>query len=707
MKTVRLTDRTLFVVLVMTLLFINAKYVHALSVDPHELKMSGQWFIKHFDANSLQVPFSFNYGGKSSSELFKTWGVDRKSEVLDQQRTQHVLTCTDPNTGMKVRCVAVEYKDFPTVEWTVFFKNCGAKDTPMLENIRAIDIDIRREANGGEFVLHHFKGSTAEVSDFQPYEMVLDQRIDKTFASYGGRPTQGSLCYFNLEQPGEVVRKVESKTAIYENVIATARPGKGMIIAVGWPGQWSAQFTRDEGVGLHVRAGQETTHFVLHPGEEVRTPLIAVQFWSGDVIRAQNTWRRWMIAHNLPRSNGKLPPPQLTPCSSHQFSEMVNANEENQKLFVSRYVEEGLAPDYWWMDAGWYKLPKGRWVDTGTWEIDPNRFPLGIKPISDFAHSKGVKIIVWFEPERVCEDTWLWQNHPEWLLSPKDVPDSSGWMREWKLLDLGNPEAHKWLVNHIDKLLTEQGIDLYRQDFNVEPLWFWRSGDSADRQGITENFYVQGYLAYWDELQRHHPGMLIDSCASGGRRNDLETLRRAVPLLQSDYIFEETGQQCQNYILSMWIPYHGTGTKNVAPYHFWSTMAPNVIPCWDMRDQNLDYASLRRWLKQWREIAQYYYGDYYPLTPYSLDKDVWIGWQFHDSAKKGGMIQAFRRPSSYTLSAQFVLHGLVSSAKYEVTDLQTDTKQTLSGEDLMQKGLIVSITDCPGAAVLEYKECEK
>jgi len=52
---------------------------------------------------------------------------------------------------------------------------------------------------------------------------------------------------------------------------------------------------------------------------------------------------------------------------------------------------------------------------------------------------------------------------------------------------------------------------------------------------MTENLYVQGYLAYWDGLLQQHPGMLIDSCASGGRRNDLETLRRAVPLLRSDY----------------------------------------------------------------------------------------------------------------------------------------------------------------------------
>ena len=77
-----------------------------------------------------------------------------------------------------------------------------------------------------------------------------------------------------------------------------------MIVVVGWPGQWAAQFTRDEANGLQLRAGQELTHFKLHPGEQVRTPLMVLQFWKGDWIRAQNIWRRWMLAHNVPRRAG-------------------------------------------------------------------------------------------------------------------------------------------------------------------------------------------------------------------------------------------------------------------------------------------------------------------------------------------------------------------------------------------------------------------
>ena len=94
---------------------------------------------------------------------------------------------------------------------------------------------------------------------------------------------------------------------------------------------------------------------------------------------------------------------------------------------------------------------------------------------------------------------------------------------------------------------------------------------------------MTGYLAYWDDLRQHHPNMLIDSCASGGHRNDLETLRRAVPLLRSDYIIEPVGNQGHTYGISLWIPYYGTGGNAIDLYMLRSVMCPHFNSCLDMR----------------------------------------------------------------------------------------------------------------------------
>lgn len=178
----------------------------------------------------------------------------------------------------------------------------------------------------------------------RPLEAVLARGTAKRITAAGGRPTNSHLSYFNLQRPGD----------------------GGLIIVVGWPGQWAADFLCDEAGGLRIRAGQEQTRLKLLPGEEIRTPLMVLQFWKGDRLRAQNIWRRWMLAHNVPRPGGKLPPLFLSASSSYYFDTMYRADSTSQKFFFDRYWEEGMKLDYWWMDAGWYPCDPIGWPKTGT-----------------------------------------------------------------------------------------------------------------------------------------------------------------------------------------------------------------------------------------------------------------------------------------------------------------------------------------------------
>lgn len=612
-----------------------------------------------------ELPFSFRYGGQPSSELLKTWVFRRESAG-----NRHTLIWTDPRTGLEVRAAAVTYERFPVVEWTLHFKNTGTANTPILEDIQALDARFERNAEG-EFLLHHATGSPSSATDYQPLQTPLPRKAEKRIATSGGRSTDSDLCYFNLDWPG-----------------------RGVILALGWPGQWVAQFTRDEGTAVRVRAGQEQTHFRLLPGEEVRSPLVAVLFWKGDWLAGQNVWRRWMVAHNLPRPGGKLPPPQIAAGSNRYTIEMQEANEANQKEYLESYLRQGMPIDYWWMDAGWYPFKTG-WWNTGTWFPDPARFPNGLKPITDLAHSKGLKIVVWFEPERVQVGSWLHQNHPGWLLGDKG---------DNRLLYLGNPEARRWLTDHVAEQIARQGIDTYRQDFNFPPLEIWRANDAPDRQGITEIKHVTGYLAYWDELRRRFPNLLIDTCASGGRRNDLETLRRAVPLWRSDHAYEPQAMQQLTYGMSLWIPYFGTAINSSDPYIFRSQMTPAVALGAEPERRDIDGPALLRYLKQWREMSEFYYGDFYPLTPYTTDGSAWVAWQFGKPDGEAGVVQAFRRPDSPFETARFRLRGLDPGASYAVTDADEGTARTMSGRELMEQGVPVSVRRRPGAALITYRK---
>ncbi len=297
-----------------------------LAPTPEEMYLARRWVAAKFEAPAKEPradepdaavttdpPFSFVYGGRTSAELLKTWTAERTSRELDARRTEHTIVYRDPATGLAIRCVAVEYHDFPSVEWTLYFKNTGKADTPLLADIQAVDTAFHRARRRRIHPPPH-TGSPCTPNDYQPHATPLGPKATKRIATAGGRSTNSDMPYFNIEWPGQ-----------------------GVIVVLGWPGQWAAEFDRDERTGLRVRGGQELTHFKLHPGEEVRTPLAVVQFWQGDWIRSQNIWRRWMLAHNLPRPGGKPMPTAIMNCTS-DFYPGMKSNAADEIKYVDAYV---------------------------------------------------------------------------------------------------------------------------------------------------------------------------------------------------------------------------------------------------------------------------------------------------------------------------------------------------------------------------------
>jgi alpha-galactosidase len=185
-------------------------------------------------------------------------------------------------------------------------------------------------------------------------------------------------------------------------------------------------------------------------------------------------------------------------------------------------------------------------------------------------------------------------------------------------------------------------------------------------------------------------------------------MRRSVPLLRSDYIFDPVGNQGHTYGLSFWLPFQGTGVhpNQFSLYELRSNAScSHQTLCWDVRDRSLDYDLLRRHTRDWRSYAGYYLADYYPLTPYSLAADAWIAWQFNQPEQGGGMVQAFRREASSFEVGRFKLRDLDANARYTVTDVDApEAHSEYSGAELMEKGIRVSATNQPAAVVLLYKK---
>ncbi len=671
-------------------IFTGAFFGGMMVIDAHatvtvasgEMAEKDGWVQANLLTGTNLPPFSFTYNGQSSAALLPSWARAETDIVLDSNRTEHVITWS--NAALQVTFKAVDYHDFPLVEWTVYFSDIGPRSTPILQGVEGLDLTVTR-TNGPEFTLYGNQGDYASPSSYAPYVYTLTPLTVKNFSppSYSGKSCDGPTGwpYYNL-----------------------AEPGGGMILAIGWPGQWASAFTRDAGMDLRIVAGQQTTYLSLNPGETIRTPLTALMFWQGtDVVRSQNLWRHFYLAHVIPRVNGQ--PPQAFISMGGDTTNAINV-----------FLQAGIKPDGLWRDADtqpytWYPVAPyadttANWLYTGNWSVETNAYPHGFVGLSTALHKLGMKFLLWFEPERVGNShSELSTQHPEFLLKGTDSTVGS-------IFNEGDPAAFHWLTNRIQGIIFSNGVDWYREDMNgCGPLPAWRNNDAANRQGITENFYVQGHLAYWDSLLAMNPGLRIDCCGSGGRRNDLEEMRRGVPLWRSD--FAESGDgaklgegnQCFTYALSSWLPFTGTSCGG-----FWDQYScrSSYVAGFGLGAPSQEHlAAQKHAYDECREVSPIMLnGDYYPLTPYHAADDFWMAWQFDWPDRAEGVVQAFRRTHSNEAVMNFRLQGLDPDGLYLVKNVDEVSSSTNTGAALMKDGLNIRIGHQPGAAIVIYHEIQ-
>ena len=648
-------------------------------------------FVSAHAVKSAAPPFAFVYGGKASAGFIGKWKV-ASEERTEGRKIVRTIVYTDPATGLQITAVHTIFLDFPAAEWVVRFKNGGKAATPIIEKVRACAVTFPEFAGAATgaagaagiapVTLYRARGSSAQRSDFGPINDALIEKAEVRFGPTAGRSSDTTaLPFFNV-----------------------AAADHGIVAAIGWSGRWEASVKRGAGAGartVDLAAGMAETRFKLLPGEEVRTPSIALLFWKGaDRMAGHNLFRRFIMAHHMPQSGGK--PVRLPinhgvgfggpfPCN-----EYVCATESYAIGMIERLHQFGIEPDACWIDAGWYENPTNQWWSgVGTWTVNKKNFPRGLKPVTEAARKYGQGFVVWFEPERVYEGTWLDRERKEWLTS---LPGNSN-----RLLDLGNPDALKWLTDHVAAFIRDEGVTIYRQDFNFDPAPYWKAMDAPDRVGIAEMKHIEGLYKFWDALLERNPGLLIDNCASGGRRIDLETTSRSIPLWRTDYqYYEPNGYQCHTYGLHFFVPASGTGNGDPRKYWFRSAAVGGaVVMGWELTP-GFNLPGAIEDMAEFRSLRDYAYGDYYPLTAYATGDDAWAAFQWDRPEAGDGIVVAFRRPMAPQAAIEVKLAGLEAGADYEVDYADYGVVVVKSGRELAA-GLTLRIPEAPASLLIKYR----
>ena len=584
--------------------------------------------------------------------------------------------------GLTVTEYAVKYPDFDGYEWYHTWENTGASPTGILSDIKDCDAILPMQKKPDVpytgYILPPEEMAVLFVPTGSCY--AIDTRLPEfyaapvfmwrgkkyTYASAVGRSTAELSPYF----------RVQRKTG-------------GVIGAVGWSGNWQMNITETE-TGVSVEGGLRKTAFRLLPGEKVRTASFVFLHYDGDGADGQNKWRRFVRAHFCPI--GRPGRPEHLPLF---FGVWGGTPDAVVLPRIEEVKKAGYPLEYLWMDAGWYGMSEkpcpddatGDWSDyVGDFRCNPQYHPGGLSPVAEAAGKAGMKFLLWFEPERVSRKTPVFTEHPEWILDAQDP---------WHnlLLNIGREEAYAYCYENLCRCIEDFHITCVRQDFNMAPAAAWAAADGPERIGMTEIKYIGNLYRLWDALCARFPYLWIDNCASGGRRLDIEALRRTVPLWRSDAMcpVNYNPEVAQSHALAYgaFLPYSGTGAGRTVGdmYRFRSAYAPGLTGYFSYAEtarpmtEAESAAFLRVALAEYLRVRPYLSEDMYPLTSAYPGPDGFCAVQYHRPAEGDGILQVFRREKSPYTTAELALRALQPEQEYYFEDADGKENFTVTGRE--------------------------
>jgi alpha-galactosidase len=303
--------------------------------------------------------------------------------------------------------------------------------------------------------------------------------------------------------------------------------------ALAWSGSWRITIEQDQLDAVRVTGGFNPFDFgyVLHPGESLESPVFYGGYSHSGLGGASRLLHHFELEHILPRrgSKGLTPRPRPVLYNSWEATEF-NVNEAGQIALAEKAAALGV--DRFVMDDGWFGERKNDHAGLGDWYVNPQKFPHGLKPLIDKVHSLGMDFGLWVEPEMVNPDSDLYRKHPDWVLNFPGRPRSE--QRNQLVLNLARPDVRNYVLNVLDKLLTENDIAFLKWDYNrnwSEPGWDQLPPNEQKRVYVAFTRNLYSILA---ELHRRHPNVEFESCSGGGGRVDLGILRYVDEVWPSD-----------------------------------------------------------------------------------------------------------------------------------------------------------------------------
>jgi hypothetical protein len=493
---------------------------------------------------------------------------------------------------------------------------------------------------------------------------------------------------------------LENETA-GESMLVGGEPGLGVL---GWKAD-----VQSATAGTVVRAGTilikdkksgPAPTFELAPGATVETPISFFALAKGDSDNAGNETFRYLKQYvfQAPLPNSPL----VTYCIW-----LTEKNSEEQ-LLKELSLAKQVGFDVFYHDATWYEgasvIPgMNDWtLGLGSYQEDKEKFPHGLKNISDAVHASGLKFGLWVDPGNVDAARVESGEIPsDWLamIDGKTIGTTHPSLAITKQLCLGDPKVVAWVEKQLGDIIEKWHLDWIKWDPSATVSYECNRTDHG--HGKTDGAYAayRGRMEIMRYLLDRFPNLSGFECdpslqfartnpgpqslLPGGYTNEFITGPMLSPNVWGSLAAAGKGDASGEYLTSRWysasaLDYyfrkhftHGVtfGNINGMSSQFLSAAPPGFVEAFK---RNLLF------FKQYRHLLLE--DVYHP----KVGAAGWSSIQYVKQDSTESVVYVFRDKSE-TADTTVRLRGLDAKAKYRVTSLndRPGRERVMTGESLM------------------------
>lgn len=502
----------------------------------------------------------------------------------------------------------------------------------------------------------------------------------------------------------------------YGGLIVVEAVGKGefFLIGIEWERGWHYRIQKDaDGTWLSVDVA-DLTHDMA-PGERLAAPRVFLGLADGDHERAFLTARHYMQQYVFPA------PLNNWPWIDYDFWSTDGAGVE-QALLHEVDFSAALGVDVFCMDASWYTGSStkgtGDWgCGLGHYTDDRQKYPIGLAAISRRVHQAGMKFGLWVGPN-VVDSRIVGTVVPKRWIAQVDGKDQTlhpgTWESSASQVCLGCHEYIDFLKKELSHIVRDFQLDWLKWDNSGipgSPANCTRI-DHGHQAGDASYASLVGQYEIFNHLHATFPDLVLEQCGYGSRLDyGLARTIRANWLsdasfpsdavrhnaLTASYLYPSADNgawivvedpdllrsandpaKLDRIFRSRMVGLFGFGTINGQLKERVSLYPESVL------------AAARRNIalyKRYRHLLQH---DCYHLFSSSGAQQKYQAIQFVSPSGQEAVVLVFRARSPQDI-VRLPLHGLRSNGRYDVTFANSGVNTWMEGDDILSKGISISL----------------